>query len=86
LIDEYSDVRESLVEIVQDCFDNASNLMLIDDSNQLATTSENSARILSTLNEKSLRNSSNLANNGLCSIEMSGYVKIYFEPLAKKYF
>jgi hypothetical protein len=65
------------------------NVLLIDDSNQLESMSaeaESSRRVVSTLNEKSLRNTSNLANNGLSSIEMSDYVKIYFEPLAKKFY
>ena len=91
IIDEYKDVKESLIERQHVTRASEDEFMFIDDSSEIestkATTSAEANRQLLILNDKIFKSlhSSNM-NNSLSSIELSNCVKIYFEPLLKKYF
>ena len=87
LIDEFTDSKESLVGKHSENGAAASAENNENDessSNQIEETS----RILSNLNERTQRacsSTSATGGNSTCSIEMSEFVKVYFEPLARKF-
>lgn len=77
LIDEYNDVKENILLNNLDLYRELS--VNSHSTNDCSTNGPANSASLNNLNEKILK-------NNLYPIELTNYVKLYFEPLAKKFY